>query len=301
MAIAAHIKPVAPTDLAAEALSHSVKMPDLVIEAQRIANSLTTGWHGRRRRGTGDDFWQFRPYVSGEPASHIDWRRSARDNHVYIRDREWETAQTVWILTDQSPSMHYQSRFSDMSKDNRAILLALTLSELFARSGERIAAPGLLAPTSSRNACELLALALQQAKDNDTLCGVHEIKQFSHLIIISDFLDEPDEIMRRFSILSEKRINAYFIEICDPAEERFPYSGRTEFIDPETGTVFIAGKAQQYHDNYRRLYYARRQALSAFAARHGWSYHTSPTNRPLTEIILGLADIIGSASGYRRF
>ena len=69
---------------------------------KRIVNTVIGGWHGRRKRGIGENFWQFRPYVEGETMARIDWRRSARDDHVYVRDLEWEAAHTVWLWADPS-------------------------------------------------------------------------------------------------------------------------------------------------------------------------------------------------------
>jgi len=54
-------------------------IPSLLVEARRVANTVYSGWHGRRKRGVGENFWQFRPYSPGESMSRIDWRRSARD------------------------------------------------------------------------------------------------------------------------------------------------------------------------------------------------------------------------------
>ena len=67
------------TSVLARSRERASLIPDLLIEAQRIANTVTNGWHGRRRRGTGDTFWQFRPYDQGESLARVDWRRSARD------------------------------------------------------------------------------------------------------------------------------------------------------------------------------------------------------------------------------
>ena len=71
-----------------------------MVEAKRIANTVISGWHGRRKRGIGENFWQFRPYSDGESLSRIDWRRSARDDHTYVREREWEAAHTIWLWCD---------------------------------------------------------------------------------------------------------------------------------------------------------------------------------------------------------
>lgn len=300
MAIARNIKVEAATDLVADAFNVSQRMPDLLLEARRIANNVMSGWHGRRKRGNGDNFWQFRPYVEGEPLTHIDWRRSARDDHIFLRDREWVAAQTVWIAPDQSLSMHYQSRFSDIAKVNYAMLVALSLAELFSRAGERVGVPDLLAPVQTRDMCEQMALAFLTRKTPYLLPDFYDVSRYCHVIIISDFLDDPNEIGKKFDVLADKHVNAHFIEICDPAEERFPYHGRVEFIDPETEQKFLAGRAQKLHDAYSRIYHARRQTLADFANNRGFTYHISPTDRPVSEVILALANIIGAASGYRR-
>src|SRR5690606_18316727 len=101
----------------------AAQLPDLLVEARRSANTVTAGWHGRRNRGVGENFWQFRNYVEGESLSRIDWRRSARDDHVYVRDREWEAAHTVWLWADSSASMLYQSKAAPVSKQARALVL----------------------------------------------------------------------------------------------------------------------------------------------------------------------------------
>ena len=56
-------------------------MPRLILEARRIAATVIHGLHGRKRAGPGENFWQYRRFLSGEPARRVDWRRSARDEH----------------------------------------------------------------------------------------------------------------------------------------------------------------------------------------------------------------------------
>ena len=118
------------------------------------------GLHGRRHPGPGETFWQFRPYVAGEPARQIDWRRSAHDDHLYVREREWEASQTVWLWTDLSSSMDFRSRLSDTTKLDRALVLMLALAEMLARGGERVGMPGLAEPRIGRDAADRLAEVL---------------------------------------------------------------------------------------------------------------------------------------------
>ena len=70
--------PVSTRDALARGRVRASLVPDLLVEARRIVNTVIGGWHGRRKRGIGENFWQFRPYVEGDAMSRIDWRRSAR-------------------------------------------------------------------------------------------------------------------------------------------------------------------------------------------------------------------------------
>ncbi|MGF7157443.1 DUF58 domain-containing protein [Bartonella heixiaziensis] len=300
MAIGKKVLKQSPLSLAAKLHKDTAKMPDLLLQARRIANTLITGRHGQRKHGNGEKFWQFRPYIEGESITRIDWRRSARDEHTYLRENEWEKAQTVWIWPDQSASMHYCSRFSQISKGDHSIILAFALATLLADSGEHIAIPNLMPPTMTSNVIERMALALANYHSENTFPDFSTITRFSHTIIISDFLDYPEEVIQYLNILSAKRVVAHLIEVADPAEERFPYTGCTEFFDPETKEKRVLGKAENLREHYCKLYQARRQQLIDFCSCQGWSYHVSRTDRPLTEIILQLANKIECSPSHKR-
>src|ERR1700726_529514 len=143
----------APPDVAAvphavgESQTLAASMPRLVLEARRVAATIIHGLHGRPRAGPGENFWQYRRFISGEPASRVDWRRSARDDHLYVRELEWEAAHTVWIWPDRSPSMNFASPLVRDSKLFRALVIALALAEVLVDAGERVGIPGLTRPT----------------------------------------------------------------------------------------------------------------------------------------------------------
>src|SRR3989442_6570508 len=143
-----------------EARALASTMPRLILEARRIAATVIHGLHGRRRAGPGENFWQYRRFVSGEPAHRVDWRRSARDDHLYVREREWEAAHTVWIWPDRSPSMMFASPLVSDTKLDRALVVAFALAEILVEGGERIGVPGVMRPTASRNVIERIAEAL---------------------------------------------------------------------------------------------------------------------------------------------
>jgi uncharacterized protein (DUF58 family) len=278
--------PVAARDALARARQRASLVPDLLVEARRVVNTVISGWHGRRRRGIGENFWQFRPYVEGEALARIDWRRSARDDHTYVRDLEWEAAHTVWLWADPSPSMLYKSTEATVSKESRALVLVLALAELLSRSGERIAWPGLTDPSAARNGAERLAAAIAHAPRIDARPDLTLVRRFCDIVVVSDFLDPVDETMEWLDGLARRGVRAHLVEVADPAEESFPYAGRTQFTDPETGEKLTAGRAEQLRDDYRRLYAERRAELGAWCRRLGWSFTTNHTDRPASQALV---------------
>ncbi len=283
-------------DLLAPSRRQAALMPDLITQARHIAGSVINGWHGRRKRGTGDNFWQFRPYAQGDMLSRIDWRRSARDDHTYMRDREWETAHTIWLWCDPSPSMLYQSRFSPVSKQHRALVLTLALAELFSRSGERIAYPDVLPPLLARNGAERLATALLQTGTLAAQPDLQPLQRFNELVLISDFLQPADILSAKLDQIARRGIRAHLIAVADPAEADFPFSGRTEFRDPVSGQILVAGRAQNYAEDYRRLYQAQREFLRETCTRFGWSFITSATDKPAAQALTTLHGFLGHHS-----
>lgn len=275
-------------DALARARQRAALLPDCLLEAKRVANSVISGLHGRRKRGIGENFWQFRPYSEGESLSRIDWRRSAKDDHTYIRDRELEASHAVHLWADRSSSMLYQSHMAQVSKESRALVLMLALSEILARSNERIGAPGLMAPIATRNAAERLATAMTLEPISQTMPEMSQIKGPAHLVLYSDFLDPVEETLERFAPLAQRAVRGHVVEIADPAEENFPYIGRTEFSDPETGVKLTAGRAELLRDDYRRLYLARREHLSSALQRMGWTYTLHHTDRLASEALSAL-------------
>ena len=295
--IGAAVDPVASGDALARARLRASLVPDLLVDARRVVNTVIAGWHGRRRRGIGENFWQFRPYVDGEAIARIDWRRSARDDHTYVRDREWEAAHTVWLWADCSPSMLYASRGASVSKQSRALVLVLALAELLSRSGERIGWPGLTDAFAARNGAERIAAVIAQSRTIPQRPELAAIRRFSDLVMVSDFLDPVEETIAMLEPLAGRGVRAHLIETADPAEESFPYSGRTEFRDPETGERLTAGRAETLADDYRRLYAARRTELSAWCRKRGWSYTVNHTDRLASEALVSVHTAMAAETG----
>jgi uncharacterized protein (DUF58 family) len=264
-------------------------MPDMLIEARRVANVVLAGWHGRRAPGRGETFWQFRPFVTGEAAEAIDWRRSARDEqHLFVREMEWEAAHTLWLWPDLSPSMDFRSRLSAVTKRNRATVLTLALAELFSVAGERIGLLGASDPIMARNGAERLAVVIPRIAGNTSPPDPRRLRRFTDVVLLGDFLDPVAEIDATMSAILATGARAHLVQVIDPIEETFPYAGRTEFVDPETGARHVVSRAEQYRADYQQRLAALREHLRTLTRRLDWTFVVHRTDKPATEPLLAL-------------
>ncbi len=274
--------------LLGEARTVADALPTLLVEARQVANTVISGWHGRRRAGPGESFWQFRPFNMGEPAKRIDWRRSARDDHLYVREREWEAAHTVWLWADLSASMTFRSRLSPVSKRDRALVLLLALADMLSDSGERIGLPGVSRPSSGRNSVEQVAGALAHLATPRALPDISTVQRFSDVVLFADMLDPIEETAAWLGRVAATGARGHLVQILDPIEESFPFDGRIEFEDPETGLRLTAGKAEAWREAYKLRLEAHRGRLRDMASRAGWTYVLHHTDRPASSPLLVL-------------
>jgi uncharacterized protein (DUF58 family) len=278
-----------------EARTLAESMPRLILEARRIAATVIHGLHGRKRAGPGENFWQYRRFLSGEPARRVDWRRSARDDILYVREREWEAAHTVWIWPDRSPSMIFKSPLAQESKLDRTLVVAFALAEVLVQAGERVGMPGLMRPTGSRNVLDKIANAIiHDVTERVSLPLAFAPSAFAEVVVVSDFWSPIDEVRATLAQLSATGAHGHAVQIVDPAEETFPYSGRVEFIEPEGGGAITAGRAEAWKAEYEIRVARHRAAIREETDRLGWSFAIHRTDRPATELLLALHARLGA-------
>ena len=225
-----------PTALRTRAEEASAALPPLLVAAERVAATVAQGVHGRRRVGQGETFWQFRQYEPGDAASRIDWRESAKSQRYYIRETEWEAAQSVWLWRDGSASMDYSSAqyiagAEWPTKRDRAELLLAALASLLVRGGERLTLLGTgLSPMSGRVALtRTVEMLTRDAVQTESLPVFEPLPRAGLLVMIGDFLsplDDVDAIVTRFAATGLK---GHLLQIIDPAEEDLPFDGRVRF------------------------------------------------------------------------
>ena len=274
-----------------EADGLSAGLPALMVEADHLAASVSLGVHGRRRAGMGESFWQFRRYAQSDATSAIDWRQSAKSQHYFVREREWEAAQTVWFWRDASPNMSFKS--GAVSKRMRADLLLLSLASLLVRGGERVGFLGMEgAPAASRLALTRMGRALF-GRENRSLPPAAPFARGNQLVWFSDFLD--DGVLETMKALSQRGVDGHVVRIVDPAEEDFPYSGRTRFESPLGDSDEIFGRAERVRGAYRNRFAAHGEEIANAAMKLGWTATVHRTDHAPQAALIALHAAIGGA------
>jgi len=281
--------------LAAQDLA--ARLPRLVLEARRVAGTLAHGIHGRRRAGPGETFWQFRPFSSGEPASRIDWRRSGRDDRLYVREREWEAAHSVHLWIDRSASMAFGSELAMAPKCDRAVVLGLALAESFVEAGERVGMMGQAPPRAVRRIAERFAEILADPRGSDAtdMPPPTALAPHDEAVILNDCLSPAEEWEACIAAIAARGARGHVMMIVDPVEESFPFAGQAMLEDPEGGLRLRVGDAASWGAQYRTRIARHRDALEAATRRRGWTLTIHRTDRPASEAALRLMALVQAA------
>ena len=290
-----------PVSLRQSAEALSATLPALLVAAEHLANSALPGAHGRRRAGSGAEFWQFRPAGTGDGAGRIDWRRSGRGDDVFVRETEWQAARAVALWVDGGAAMDYSASPRRETKSARARLLAMALALVLLRGGERV---GLAHPDLPPRAGQLQGRRLAQALSappatlERTAPDLRATPAGGHVVLFSDFLGPPEALEAALDLAARRNMRGLIVQLLDPAEESFPFDGRTRFESMSGDLAHETLRASDLRAAYRQRLAARKDHLARLARQTGWQFTTLHTDRPAAEGLMWLYHAIGG--GRRR-
>jgi len=282
-------------------------LPPLLVAAERVAATVAQGVHGRRRVGTGETFWQYRHYDLGDQPQSIDWRQSAKSDMVFVREMEWEAAQSVWIWRDTSPSMNWTSDRNHQTKRQRADLLSLALTALLMRGGEHVALLGSgLRPSASRATLTKIATLMEgrpgrepaqedakengdpEARPSNNLPPAQPLPRSAQLVFIGDFLAPLDEINKALRYYGESGQRGALLQVLDPAEESLPYDGRVRFDGLEHEPSWLVSRVEAVRGDYAKRLQAQREGLRDISRALGWTFDFHHTDQAPQAALLRL-------------
>ncbi len=279
----------------------AARLPPLLVAAERVASTVAQGVHGRRRVGTGDSFWQFRPFVTGDTGARIDWKQSAKSDRTYVRDMEWEAAQTVCLWRDASPSMAWRSARALPEKRERADLLLLALASLLFRAGEQVRLIGVEGRVfAGRQALDGVERALPAGA-----AGVPPpaaLPRHAAAVLLGDFLGPLEETATAIRRLAEVPVRGHLVMVLDPAELALPYDGRVRFHGLEGEADAVIPRVEGVRDAYASALARQQDGLRAICEAAGFGFAIHRTDNPpeaaLLALWLALSATSHAASGH---
>lgn len=280
--------------LQADARAASAGLPALMLSAERLAAALVPGTHGQRRAGTGEDFWQYRPATASDTARSIDWRRSARSDGQFVRDREAQVAQSAALWVSAAAGMDYTGAPSRPSKRDRADLLALALGMALLAGGERVALAG-DAPRPGRLQAERIAEALVRraplTTDEDAP-PAEALRPGQRVVILDDFLGDPQPMLDYLARAAGMGVSGALLQVLDPDEEGFPWEGAVLFRSASGALRHDTRDAAGLRDAYLARLAERRALLSRAAVASGWHFGTHDTAAAPAQALLWLWPVL---------
>lgn len=276
--------------LTAQADGLAARLPLLMLQANRLAANVMAGAHGQRRAGPGETFWEYREPVPGESLRQIDWRRSARSDRLFVREREREVPARLQLWADGRASMDWRGGVDGPTKSDRALVIALAIGLALRRAGELVQALGDPRPPPGETG---LADALARS-------GLSPAAGFrpGHTLLVSDGLEPADLWQARARAASSAGSALSVVLVADPAEETFPYRGRIRFespgVRPAGAAGLVLGRAEAAAERYRAVRADHLAAVEAVLAGSGARVLHHRSDRPPLPVVQALAQDLGA-------
>ena len=256
------------------------RFPALLARAEHLAGTVLLG----------DDFWQYRTLRPGDSYRNIDWRRSARGDEQFVREREWQIAQSVMLWVDTGASMRFTSHRDLPTKGDRARLIALAASILLIRGGERVGFTGWSLPPRNGD-LQVLRLAEALSADTDEEYSEPEARGMiphARAIFASDFMGDLAPVEAALTKAADRGVRGALLQVLDPTEESFPFSGRTIFHSVGGNVAHVTLKAGDLRARYLERLTERKARLDHLTRVTGWQYSCHHTSESVQAALLWL-------------
>jgi uncharacterized protein (DUF58 family) len=266
-----------------------------------IVEGTIAGLHKSPFHGFSSEFLEYRPYLTGEPARKIDWRKYAKSDKSFVRLYEDETNLAAHILLDKSASMGFGS--ASMSKFDYARTLAASFAWILIRQKDAVGLTAFdeeiswyMSPKSTNLQLKNIISYLETSTaQNQTRCGdtinsaAAMIKKRGLCIVISDFFDEPEAIATGLRHLRFKRQDILAIAVADPMELEFGGKSAFRFKDLETGRE-ITIDSQTASEYFNKGFADHHSALSNTCRELNIDFEVVTTAEPFHKSLLKIID-----------
>ncbi len=248
-------------------------LANMELRARLVVEGFIAGLHRSPYHGFSVEFAEHRPYMPGDEIRHVDWKVYGRTDRFYIKQYEEETNLKAYLILDTSKSMSYASP-GQMSKLEYASYLAASLAYMMVKQQDAVglatfdeSVRTFLPPHATRPYLKQLLLTLQQLTGGNGTAAARSLHSVAErvrrrglVIILSDLLDNPDEIIAAFKHFRHRKNEVIVMHILDPLERSFAFDQDATFRDLETAEM-LATQPWHIRTGYR-------EAMGEFIERY---------------------------------
>lgn len=232
-------------------------------------NTMYSGLYAQRASGTGSQFWQYRSVESGDDASKIDWRKSARTDEYYVREHEIDKPSDHLIWCDSKATMYIPTDKSDM-----AYVISLAIMSFYLDAGQQVTLlhAGKAVKTFDHAVTMFLSaigVHKESSIDNTTLLSRYITPGTTNITLVSDFLNENTRQI--VDLLTKRNITAALVQTLTHQEQNFLFTGHVKLKD-QIHTDFVSPSIEEVRTSYLEKLREIQDYLSYTTRTHNWPY-----------------------------
>lgn len=287
------------------------RISGLQLTARQVVEGFCSGQHRSPHKGYSVEFKEHRPYVQGDEIRSIDWKVFGKTDRLYIREFEEETNLRATIVVDSSGSMGYVgARAGGISKYQYAVRLAASLAYLMIGQQDGVGLATFdtqvneFLPARSR-ASHLQAIfraLLRTPPGGETEMApvlrslAAKLQRRGLIVLISDCFADVPSLIHALTQFRHARHEVLVIQVLDPDELDFPFTGRLRFRDLERIGGYEDVDAASLRKAYQAKFAAFRKEVADGCGRSRIDLLTMQTDKPFDE---GLAAYLASRRRMR--
>ena len=274
------------------------KLKTLELRARMVVEGFKVGLHRSPYHGFSVEFSEHRPYMQGDALKNIDWKVYAKNEKYFIKQFEEETNLICNIFIDVSRSMNYKHT-AKITKLDYAKTLAAALSYVMIDQQDSVGLAiysdkihSYLPPKSNRVYLKTILSALNQIEPGGAtvtskcLDSVAEkIKKRGLTIIISDFFNDMESILKALKHIHYKKNEVIVFQILDPIEKNFGFGSDSIFVDLETGEQMTT-QPHQIQKAYQQAMNEFMNKLKSECLNYGIEYNVIETTQPFDKALI---------------
>lgn len=271
------------------------RLEQVMLVSRKLSSGRLRGERRSKRRGSSNDFADYRNYVTGDDLRYLDWKIYARLERLFLKLFLEEEDLRVQILVDISPSMAWGEPEKLLyAKRVAAALGYVTMNRMDSLTacgfGQTLGAT--FGPRRGKVNGHRYFSFLEHLEVAEGTSLTESLRRFSLVtrsaglvIVISDFLD-PGGYEEGLRLLFGRGFETCIIQVLAPEELKPTVTGDVRLVDVEFGDTTDVSVGPALMELYDRTLNTFCDGLKDYVTKRGGTYVLCSTQTPFERLVL---------------